>query len=175
MERELLLAKISILGPEYAQEQLSGPNGSATHSESFEHAVLDQNPADGAPPFASTEGEQTQTQATDRADREQALARSFESGGSGPGQSIGAGRKGMSASEALIAKNLHLAGIKTLVEQFGGKIVDVAENSCIIELSAKSSRVDNFLGLMRPFGVLEAARSGESVFDRDKTRLYADI
>lgn len=67
----------------------------------------------------------------------------------------------MTASEALIAKNLHLSGIKTLVEQFGGKVVDVSENSCVVELTAKSSRVDNFLGLMRPFGVLEAARSGK--------------
>jgi hypothetical protein len=42
-------------------------------------------------------------------------------------------------------------------------VVDVAETSCIVELTAKSSRVDNFLALMRPFGVLEAARSGEYI------------
>ena len=65
-----------------------------------------------------------------------------------------------SASEALIAKNLHLAAVKTLADQFGGRIVDVAENSCIVELTAKSIRVDAFLSLVRPFGVLEAARSG---------------
>lgn len=118
---------------------------------------MEQNHADGAPPFPSTEGDQTKTQSSDRDQREQNLARSFESG---PLDGR-AGQGGMSASEALIAKNLHLSGIKTLVEQFGGKVVDVSENSCVVELTAKSSRVDNFLGLMRPFGVLEAARSGE--------------
>ncbi|KAI9634691.1 acetolactate synthase [Dioszegia hungarica] len=177
VERELLLAKISILGPEYAQEQLSGSSGSATHSADFDQAVMEQNPADGAHAFASTEGEQTSTQAADRDDREQALARSFEAGGGPDGAgsgAIGAGRKGMSASEALIAKNLHLSGIKMLVEQFGGKVVDVAENSCVVELTAKSSRVDNFLGLMRSFGVLEAARSGVMVLPRTPVARYED-
>jgi len=70
----------------------------------------------------------------------------------------------MSASEALIAKNLHFNAIKTLAEQFGGRIVDVGENDCIVQLTAKSLRVNAFLNLMRTFGVLEAARSGESAF-----------
>lgn len=180
IERELLLAKISILGPEYAQEQFSSSTGSATHSASFDSAVLDQNPAEGVHAFASTEGEQTQAQSSDRGAREQALARSFESGGGTGGVSLGAAagghRQGVSASEALIAKNLHLSGIKTLVEQFGGKVVDVAENSVIVELTAKSSRVDNFLGLMRPFGVLEAARSGEPrLLSSDKQYSRADL
>jgi len=74
----------------------------------------------------------------------------------------------------LIAKNLHLSGIKMLVEQFGGKVVDVAENSCVVELTAKSSRVDNFLGLMRSFGVLEAARSGVMVLPRTPVARYED-
>lgn len=172
IERELLLAKVSILGPEFAQEQLSG---GPTHSASFDTAVFDQNPHDGAHPFTSTEGDQTGAQASDKSGREQAMARSFEASGTdGPEDKSGINSRsgggglypsrnaaGMTASEALIAKNLHLAGIKTLADQFGGRVVDVAENSCIVELTAKSSRVEAFLSLMRPFGVLEAARSGE--------------
>lgn len=80
----------------------------------------------------------------------------------------------MSASEALIAKNLHLSAIKTLADQFGGRVVDVAENSCIVELTAKSSRVDSFLSLMRPFGVLEAARSGVMVLPRTPIPRYSE-
>lgn len=68
----------------------------------------------------------------------------------------------MSPSEALIAKNLHFNAIKTLTEQFGGRVVDVGENDCIVQISAKSVRVNAFLNLMRTFGVIEAARSGES-------------
>ena len=67
----------------------------------------------------------------------------------------------MTPSEALIAKNLHFNAIKTLAEQFGGRIVDVGENDCIVQLTAKSLRVNAFLNLMRTFGVLEAARSGK--------------
>lgn len=187
IERELLLAKISILGPEYAQEMLSGP----THAPSFDHAI--EEAAVSPPPFVSTEGEQTGAQSTDKAKREEALARSFEHSGEvetppshshsqaqgGPGSSYLHGyqselypsrRGGLSASEALIAKNLHLAGVREIASQFGGKIVDIAENSAIVELTAKSSRLDAFLSLMRPFGVLEAARSGECTVSTPRFR-----
>lgn len=157
VERELLLAKVSILGPEFAEAQLSGP----IPDTSFEHAVENQSPEN--PPSFVAQGE---TQGDDKIQRELALARSFESAGQpAPARALYPNRSGtgqdMSASEALIAKNLHLSAIKTLADQFGGRVVDVAENSCIVELTAKSSRVDSFLSLMRPFGVLEAARSGE--------------
>lgn len=150
IERELLLAKLSILGPEYAQDQLTG--GPSPESASLDSAVEIQDHTH-APPFVTADGEPN----PDKASREQALARSFESRGLYPTRAQGLAQ----ASEVLIAKNLHLAAIKTLADQFGGRVVDVAENSCIVELTAKSSRVDAFLSLMRPFGVLEAARSGE--------------
>lgn len=75
----------------------------------------------------------------------------------------------MTPSEALIAKNLHFNAIKTLAEQFGGRIVDVGENDCIVQLTAKSVRVNAFLNLMRTFGVLEAARSGTSSLYPERT------
>lgn len=138
VERELLLAKVSILGPEYAQAQLSPV-------QADEHAVLQQ--------------------------REEQLVRTFEEKGTLPAgvQSdhlYPSRRHGISASEALIAKNLHLSAIKTLADHFGGRVVDVAEESCIVELTAKSTRVEAFLGLIRPFGVLEAARSGLMMLPR---------
>lgn len=153
IERELLLAKLSILGPEYAQDQLSGSASTPSPDSISLDAAVEFQDSTHAPPFVTADGESNQ----DKASREQALARSFESRGLYPTRAHGT----TSASEALIAKNLHLAAIKTLADQFGGRVVDVAENTCIVELTAKSSRVDNFLSLMRPFGVLEAARSGE--------------
>lgn len=109
-----------------------------------------------------------QEEAGDKVERERALAQSFEqsassSGGSSlpQGLTAAAGRI-MTQSEALISKSLNLAAIKTLAEQFGGRVVDVAENSVIVEMTAKSTRLDAFLSLLRPFGILEAARSGES-------------
>lgn len=139
VERELLLAKISILGPEFADAQL--------------------NPSAGE----------------ELAAREENLVRHFEAKGSNPSglpegvkepELYPSRRREVTASEALIAKNLHLSAIKTLADQFGGRVVDVAEESCIVELTAKSSRVESFLGLMRPFGVLEASRSGVMVLPR---------
>jgi acetolactate synthase small subunit len=63
-------------------------------------------------------------------------------------------------SQALRAKHQHLQSISTLANQFGAKIVDVSENSVIVELTAKTTRVEAFLGLVKPFGILESARTG---------------
>lgn len=149
IERELLLVKVSILGPEFAEAQL--------------------NP----------------TRDDDLAHREEALVRSFEGAGAPPSRAglptpvagdelYPSRREHISASEALIAKNLHLGAIKTLAEQFGGRVVDVAEDSAIVELSSKSSRVESFLGLIRPFGILEAARSGVMTLPRTPIARYTE-
>jgi len=66
----------------------------------------------------------------------------------------------MSPSEALTRRHNFLQAISTLADQFGGKLVDVSETSVIVELTAKSSRIEAFLNLVKPFGVLESARSG---------------
>ncbi|WWC70912.1 acetolactate synthase, small subunit [Kwoniella pini CBS 10737] len=166
IERELLLAKVSILGPEFAENQL---NQSSIPDQSFENALENQS----TPSFVPADG------TSDKLQREQALARSFEdsehSNSSSSNSSLYPNRRSeISASEALIAKNLHLSAIKTLSDQFHGKVVDVSENSCIVELTAKSSRIDAFLSLMRPFGVLEAARSGVMVLPRTPIPRYGE-
>lgn len=67
-------------------------------------------------------------------------------------------------SQALRLKHQHMHSISFLAAQFGAKIVDVSENSVIVELTAKTSRVEAFLQLLKPFGILEAARTGRSYF-----------
>ena len=66
----------------------------------------------------------------------------------------------LAPSEALRHKHRHLEAITHLTHQFGGKVVDISYNNCIVELSAKSARVDSFLKLIEPFGILESARTG---------------
>ena len=163
ISRELLLAKVSVLGPEYAEQQMSGGPTHSAHSNDAVHDYLPTNDSQG----------------TEKYQAEQALAQTFESAGGLPpslssynGRQQQGGHQGhaLSQSEALIAKNLHLNAIKTLTDQFGGRLVDVAENSVIVELTAKSSRVEAFLSLLRPFGILEAARSGESSAPGSKSR-----
>lgn len=67
-------------------------------------------------------------------------------------------------SQALRLKHQHLHSISVLAAQFGAKIVDVSENSVIVELTAKTARVEAFLNLLKPFGILEAARTGWFMF-----------
>jgi acetolactate synthase I/III small subunit len=140
IQRELLLAKVSILGPEYLEDQLaSGP-----HHDPREIARGSE--------FGETKFE-----------RESSLAQSFESAG-GHAEPAPASTSStplpLTPSEALRIKHQHLQSIATLSTQFGARIVDVSENSVIVEMSGKTSRVEAFLNLLSPFGVLESARSG---------------
>jgi acetolactate synthase-1/3 small subunit len=47
-----------------------------------------------------------------------------------------------------------------LVDIFRGRVVDVAANSVIIEVTGSAEKIDNFIELMRPYGIKELARSG---------------
>lgn len=50
--------------------------------------------------------------------------------------------------------------IRELVDVFRGRIVDVAPEVLMIEISGKEQKIDSFIELMRPFGILEVARTG---------------
>ncbi|ORX72126.1 acetolactate synthase, partial [Linderina pennispora] len=56
--------------------------------------------------------------------------------------------------------------IRSLSDMFGAKVVDVGAECCIVELCAKSERIDAFMKLVAPFGILEAARSGRMAMSR---------
>ncbi|RQM04855.1 hypothetical protein DH86_00004403 [Scytalidium sp. 3C] len=130
VQRELLLAKINILGPEYFEELL------AHHRELT--AADQEGLADGE---ALTE--------------EWAARRAAElrkSDDFHPSK--------LALSEALRHKHEHLKSITYFTHQFGGKVLDISTNSCIVEVSAKPSRIDSFLKLIAPFGILESARTG---------------
>ena len=156
ISRELLLVKVSILGPEYLDDQLAGGPSHEPRASHRAHA------------------EQT------KLEREMVLARNFEGSSRPqqhqhhlPGQSsssssssttAGGGVEGaakpLTPSEALRMRHQHLQSLHVLANQFGAKIVDVSENSIILEMSAKTSRVEAFLSLVKPFGIIESARTG---------------
>ena len=50
--------------------------------------------------------------------------------------------------------------ILDVVAVFLGRIVDIASSSMIIEITGTTEKVDNFVDLMRPYGIKEVARSG---------------
>jgi acetolactate synthase-1/3 small subunit len=53
------------------------------------------------------------------------------------------------------------AEITGLVEIFRGKVVDVAPDSVIVELTGDSHKVDGLVELLKPRGILEMVRTGK--------------
>lgn len=98
VQRELLLAKISILGPEYFEEVL------AHHREM---TAVD----------ASKSEEPTEPKERD----EESQRDNYH-----PSR--------LAASQALRHKHEHLEAITFLTHQFGGKVLDISTNNCIVEV-----------------------------------------
>jgi len=130
VQRELLLAKVSILGPEHFEELL------AHHREMTD---LEASGEDISP---------EQLRANEDLNQE-TMTNDYHPGYLAP-------------SEAMRHKHEHLKSITYLTHQFGGKVLDISTNNCIVELSAKPSRIDSFMKLVAPFGILESARTGET-------------
>ena len=97
VQRELLLAKISMLGPEYFEEVL------AHHRE-----------------------------ITESEDPEESLGELSKRREEGAKQDFHPSR--MAASQALRHKHQHLDAITHLTHQFGGKVLDISTNNCIVEV-----------------------------------------
>jgi acetolactate synthase I/III small subunit len=134
VQRELLLAKISILGPEYFEELLA-------HHQEVSAADHDAHEA-----ALSELSEEDRTAAIQES--QEAFRADFH-----PSR--------LARSEALRHKMQHLEAITYLTHQFKGKVLDISNNNCIVELSAKPNRIDAFMKLIQPFGILESARTGE--------------
>lgn len=97
VQRELLLAKINILGPEYFEELL------AHHRE-----------------ITADAGEHASEQSASEPSLQE-VAEDFH-----PSRLV--------ASEALRLKHEHLKSITYFTHQFGGKVLDISTNSCIVEV-----------------------------------------
>jgi acetolactate synthase-1/3 small subunit len=61
---------------------------------------------------------------------------------------------------SLVGFGVHRQAITDLAQVFGGEVVDVSLEAVIIQLTAKPSKIDAFVELLKPYGILEAARSG---------------
>ncbi|CAG8591590.1 15705_t:CDS:2 [Acaulospora colombiana] len=172
INRELLLVKVSILGPEYLEDQLAGGPSHDPRS----HAVVEP-PESAIWEGGEGQGQKPYHQHSSKMEREISLATSFEQSGKSThypstndsppqGSDANANVTPLTPHQLLTLKSTNLQALSTLSSHFGAKIVDISENSAIIELSAKSERVDAFLGLVKSWGVLEAARTGLMVMPR---------
>jgi len=58
--------------------------------------------------------------------------------------------------------------ISLLVEMFRGKVVDIGTETLVIEISGQETKVVAFIDLMRPYGIIELARTGRIALVRGK-------
>ena len=50
--------------------------------------------------------------------------------------------------------------ISLLVEMFRGRVVDVSPDNIMVEISGQERKIEAFIDLMRPYGIIELARTG---------------
>jgi hypothetical protein len=50
--------------------------------------------------------------------------------------------------------------VKELAEIFRGRIVDVAADSVVVEISGTEKKIEGFIELVRPLGIMELVRTG---------------
>jgi len=126
VQRELLLAKVSILGPEVYEElmehhrEMTNPDGESEQPN--------------AEPNAERRLQELEEQKNQKSEKggllqsvKDALSQSeLASGDFHPSK--------LAASQALRHKHEHLEAITHLTHQFGGKVLDISTNNCIVEL-----------------------------------------
>ncbi|MBR5160591.1 MAG: acetolactate synthase small subunit [Thermoguttaceae bacterium] len=62
-----------------------------------------------------------------------------------------------------------------LVNIFRGKIVDLSISSMIIEISGQEKKIESFIDVLRPFGIIELVRTGRIAMTRGHHALKNDI
>jgi acetolactate synthase-1/3 small subunit len=60
----------------------------------------------------------------------------------------------------IVADAAKRAEIALLVEMFRGRVVDISTDALMIEISGQEQKIEAFIQLMRPYGILELARTG---------------
>ncbi len=61
--------------------------------------------------------------------------------------------------------------IRELADIFRGRIVDVATEEVIVEISGQEHKIESFIDLMRPFGIVELVRTGRIAMVRGERRV----
>jgi acetolactate synthase-1/3 small subunit len=64
--------------------------------------------------------------------------------------------------------------IRELAEVFRGRIVDVAPDMVMIEISGQERKIEAFIEMMRPFGIIELVRTGRIAMVRGKNSGFTD-
>jgi acetolactate synthase-1/3 small subunit len=69
---------------------------------------------------------------------------------------------------------LSRAEVMQLVQVFRARVIDVAPDSMIVEITGGEDKVDGLLEVLRPFGILEMVRTGRVAMARGASSTRAD-
>jgi acetolactate synthase-1/3 small subunit len=82
------------------------------------------------------------------------------------------------SSQDFVERDLMLIKVKSspqqrmevvlLVEMFRGRVVDISPENLLVEISGQERKIEAFIELMRPYGILELARTGRVALVRGK-------
>lgn len=63
------------------------------------------------------------------------------------------------------------AAVMQLAEVFRARVVDVNQNSMIIEITGDEEKIDGFVDVLRPYGIVEMVRTGIIAMERGTSTL----
>ena len=58
--------------------------------------------------------------------------------------------------------------ISLLIEMFRARVVDIGHETLMLEIAGREEKVETFIDLMRPYGIIELARTGRIALVRGK-------
>jgi acetolactate synthase I/III small subunit len=64
--------------------------------------------------------------------------------------------------------------VSELTDIFSGRIVNVSSDSVMVEISGPERKVEAFIELMRPFGILEVVRTGRIAMVRGSNKVESE-
>lgn len=65
------------------------------------------------------------------------------------------------------ARSSDRSEIMQITEVFRAKVIDISPDSLAIEITGNRDKVDAFIGMVRPFGIMELARTGSVALKRE--------
>lgn len=68
----------------------------------------------------------------------------------------------------VVYTNATRADIMQICSITGAHVVDLASKTMVIELTAKTTKINRFIKLMQPFGIVEIGRTGAVAITRDE-------
>ena len=71
-------------------------------------------------------------------------------------------------------KSENRSDIMTAVDVFRASVIDYSPEAMCIEVTGNPSKIDAFVKLMQPFGILEMCRTGIVALDRGADTLFTE-